>query len=99
MATLPSRLYVDCDTGLDDALALAFLGACPEVELVAAGSVHGNVGAGQAALNTRYVLDRTGPTQVPVFTGASRPLVRAPARISARHAPDGLGGLGPGRCR
>lgn len=95
MAAVPSRLYVDCDTGLDDALALAFLGACPEVELIATGSVHGNVGSARAALNTRFVLDRSGSSRVPVFTGAARPLVRAPARINARHAPDGLGGLAP----
>lgn len=93
MSDIPLRLFVDCDTGLDDALALAFLGGSPEVELLAAGSVHGNVGSARAAQNTRMVLARTGSAHVPVFQGAVRPLLPATPRISARHAPDGLGGL------
>ncbi|MBN9629529.1 MAG: nucleoside hydrolase, partial [Actinobacteria bacterium] len=36
-------LYFDCDTGIDDSVALAYLLASPEVDLVGIGTVSGNV--------------------------------------------------------
>ena len=45
-------VYFDCDTGIDDALALAYLMASPEIRLVGIGTVSGNIDARQAAVNT-----------------------------------------------
>lgn len=90
MATTP--VFVDVDTGLDDALALALLSRTPDVEIVGVGTVAGNVPIGFATENTLRVLSWCDAEQVPVYRGASRPLV-APYQDAAHvHGGDGLGG-------
>ena len=90
MATTP--VFVDVDTGLDDALALALLSRTPDVSIVGVGTVAGNVPVGFSTENTLRVLSWCGAEQVPVYRGASRPLV-APYQDAAHvHGGDGLGG-------
>ena len=87
-------LYFDCDTGVDDALALAYLLASPEVELVGIGSVSGNTDAAQAARNTLDLLALAGRPEVPVAVGAHDPLVGAYAGGAPEvHGANGIGGV------
>jgi purine nucleosidase len=74
--TIPARqaVYFDCDTGIDDSLALAFLLASPTIDLVGVGTVSGNVSALQAAHNTLNLLHLAGRDDVPVAVGAHDPL-------------------------
>ncbi len=51
---------IDCDPGVDDALALALALASPELDLRAITTVHGNVPARQAVRNARRVLSFLG---------------------------------------
>lgn len=44
---MPTRIVLDVDTGVDDAVALAFAVIDPRIELVAVTCVNGNVGAAQ----------------------------------------------------
>jgi len=67
-------VYFDCDTGIDDALALAYLMASPEIELAGIGSVSGNIDARTAARNTLDLLAMGGVHTVPVAVGAMDPL-------------------------
>lgn len=67
-------VYFDCDTGIDDALALVYLMASPEIELVGIGTVSGNIGSEQAAVNTLDLLAMGGMDGVPVAVGARQPL-------------------------
>ena len=69
----PHPLYLDCDTGVDDALALAYLLAFPEVDLVGIGTVSGNVSAARAARNTLDLLGLAGRGDVPVAVGEHHP--------------------------
>lgn len=85
------RLLIDCDTGIDDALMLLYLAASPEAEIVAVGSVHGNIPAMLAAENSRRVLERAGLDRVPVAVGAARPLVQPLEMAVDVHGRDGLG--------
>jgi purine nucleosidase len=62
-------LYVDCDTGIDDALALGLLLATPSVTLAGIGTVDGNTTAVQAAVNTSGLLALAGRESVPVSVG------------------------------
>lgn len=73
MSTEAQPLYLDCDTGVDDALAVAYLLASPQVRLVGVGSVHGNVSAEQGARNTLDLLALAGVSDVPVAVGAVDP--------------------------
>lgn len=65
---------LDCDTGVDDALALLYLLAHPQVNLVGVSTVSGNVTAAQAGQNTLNLLALAGFPQVPVAVGAMDPL-------------------------
>src|SRR5204863_7040660 len=62
-------IIVDCDTGIDDSLALLYACASPEAELIAATCVAGNVDARQVAENTRAVLELAGRPDVEVALG------------------------------
>lgn len=88
------RVVVDCDTGVDDAIALLYLAATPGTEIIAAGSVHGNVGAELAAANTLRVLEVAGLEDVPVPVGAARPLAQPLQTAEVVHGDDGLGNIG-----
>ncbi|MDQ2724520.1 MAG: nucleoside hydrolase [Actinomycetota bacterium] len=90
MPDLP--IVVDCDTGVDDALALLYLTRQPEVDIVAAGCVHGNVPVAAVARNTLQVLALAGRADIPVAVGAARPLAQALHTSEAVHGGDGLGG-------
>ena len=88
------KLHLDCDTGIDDALAILYL-AKTSVELMSVSAVHGNVSVSQAASNCQYVLGLAGYTDVPVRIGAARPLVEEPHYAASVHGEDGLAGIGP----
>lgn len=93
--TIP--VYLDCDTGIDDTLALGHLLASPNADLVGVGTVHGNIDAAGAAENTLRLLalaGRTGGGAVPVAVGAPEPLVGEFAGGAvAVHGADGIGGV------
>jgi len=73
--TSPRPIYFDCDTGIDDALALAYLLASPEIEIAGIGTVSGNTDSARAAVNTLDLLALAGRPGVPVAVGAHDPLV------------------------
>jgi len=87
----PVPLILDVDTGVDDALAILLALASPEVTLVAATTVMGNVGIEQTTENTLAVLELCGYTDVEVARGASRPLVRDHLAFPVVHGERGLG--------
>lgn len=89
------NLLVDCDTGVDDALMLLDLAGNPDANIVAVGSVHGNVQARRAAINSRYVLDLVGLDHVPSAVGSWRPLAQPLHIAEYVHGPFGLGGFEP----
>lgn len=99
MATAAMPVVLDVDTGVDDALALAFAVASPELDLVAVTTLAGNVDVTRTTANTLAVLDWLGAGDVPVHRGASRPLARPHVDAAFVHGTDGLGnaGLPPGR--
>ena len=92
MTPSPTPVYLDCDTGIDDALALGYLLASPAANLVGVGSVHGNVSASGGAENTRRLLAMAGRTDIPVTVGAVDPLVGSFAGGAVNvHGQDGVG--------
>jgi len=85
------RVVVDTDTGIDDAMALVWLATRPGVEIVAAGSTHGNCRADQAALNALRVLEACGRGSVPVAVGLPGPVAGDATFATHVHGGDGLG--------
>lgn len=88
--TMPRRkVIIDCDTGVDDALALVL--CLKNLEVVGITTVGGNVGLANTQRNTRYVTEVTGYPQVPVFAGYDRPMLVPLQDASYVHGAGGLG--------
>ncbi len=89
MARVP--LLIDCDTGIDDALALLYACASPEAEIAGVSCVAGNVELPHVVRNTLAVLELAGREDIEVAVGREAPIAR-PLRIADdTHGPTGLG--------
>ncbi|MGV0344052.1 nucleoside hydrolase [Corynebacterium lehmanniae] len=66
------KLILDVDTGIDDALAIAYALASPELDLIGVTCTYGNVEVDQAVRNSLAILELFGRTDVPVFAGPQR---------------------------
>ncbi|ULE33735.1 nucleoside hydrolase [Mycobacterium sp. IDR2000157661] len=87
--TLP--VLADVDTGVDDAMALAYLFASAEAEVVGIASTAGNVPVQQVCHNNLGLLELCRMTDVPVSKGAEQP-VSSPLRTAEdTHGPEGVG--------
>lgn len=84
-------VFADVDTGVDDALALAYLLASQEAELVGIASTAGNVPVQQVCTNNLGLLELCGVTGVPVSKGAEQPLSIPLRTAEDTHGPQGLG--------
>lgn len=85
------KILADVDTGIDDAIALAYLVGEPDAELLAVTTTAGNTTAEQAAVNSAAVLQLCGRTDVEVAVGRPGPL-KVPLTITPEtHGPTGLG--------
>lgn len=96
MAQCLDRIIASMDTGVDDALALAYLlGSADECELSGVIASYGNVDANTAYANTRAVLDLFGRADIPVFLGSEHPswadAFIPDAGCAQFHGDDGLG--------
>src|SRR5699024_6494059 len=91
--SLTTRVFVDCDPGIDDAVALAYLSARLDVEIAGVGAVFGNSGVEVTTDNALRLLELYGRPEVPVAWGASRPLVQPPRLAPHVHGVNGLGGV------
>jgi purine nucleosidase len=80
-STGAKRVIIDCDPGIgpgldaDDALAILFVLASPELELDGVTTIFGNVEVGRATENALRTLEAAGRQDVPVAQGMSVPLI------------------------
>ncbi len=88
-----AKIILDCDPGLDDAIALLLAHGSPEIELLAVTTVGGNQTLDKVTRNALAVAAVAGITGVPFAAGCDRPLVR-PIRVAGEvHGDSGLGGV------
>ena len=89
----PHKVIYDTDPGVDDAMALYFAMAHPDIELLGITTTFGNVTVAQAATNALYLTEIAGQP-IPVTQGVAAPwcmpVQAPPAHI---HGADGLGNL------
>ena len=83
-------MLLDCDTGVDDAVAILLCKYLNNLELVAATCVAGNVEVEKTTLNTLRVLELAGMTDIPVYSGAKQPLMGEQVIASHIHGNNGL---------
>jgi purine nucleosidase len=87
-------IVIDTDPGQDDAIAILFaLAAADQLDLLAITTVAGNVPVNSASRNARIVRDWANRTEVPVYAGCPRPLVRDLITASHVHGETGLEGV------
>ena len=89
---MAQKIILDCDPGIDDALAIAFAAGCPDLDLLGITTVAGNVGLPLTTANAQRVAEFVGIGDTPVTPGAAAPLLRDPIDARLIHGDSGLGG-------
>jgi purine nucleosidase len=87
---VPRDFLIDTDTASDDAVALIMALRAPEVRVVAITTVAGNVPVTQSTRNALYTVELCA-ADVPVYSGADKPLLRPYQNATWFHGRDGLG--------
>lgn len=84
-------VILDVDTGIDDAWALAYAAASPRLDILGITTVFGNADLDTTTRNTLLMLELL-TRDIPVYRGASRPLIREwTGPVPAFHGHNGLG--------
>ena len=85
------KLIIDTDPGIDDAMAILYAIAAPEIDLLGLTTVFGNVTTPKATRNALYLLEQAG-IEIPVAEGLHRPRIGPPfPPTSAVHGAEGFG--------
>ena len=85
------KVIIDCDPGIDDALAIILALKSKEIEVVGITTVSGNVESLQGAKNALKVLKLLGRLDIPVYLGEGKPVKRELVTAQDTHGEDGLG--------
>lgn len=89
-------IIIDTDPGVDDAMAIAYALAHPDLELLGLTTVFGNTNVDATTRNAVWLLDCFGAHDVDVSRGAATPLVQAPLpHAEFVHGADGIGNQYP----
>ena len=86
------KLILDCDPGIDDAVAMALALASPELDVRGITVCHGNVPLERTSVNALAMLALLGK-DIEVYAGASGPLMRSGISAADVHGATGLGGI------
>jgi inosine-uridine nucleoside N-ribohydrolase len=92
-AAAPRRIILDCDPGVDDALAIFLALRSPELKIEAITPVSGNVPLSFTLPNALRLVEIAGRPDVPVAGGAATPLIRRLVTAHYVHGENGLGGV------
>lgn len=87
------KVIIDCDPGIDDALAIMLACRSPELEILGITIVSGNINGYQCAENALQILKVMNRLDIPVYLGATQPLLRDMVVAEETHGSDGLGGV------
>ncbi|XP_023667126.1 inosine-uridine preferring nucleoside hydrolase-like isoform X1 [Paramormyrops kingsleyae] len=88
---MAKKLLVDVDCGVDDAQAIMMALAVPDVQILGVTCVHGNTTTENVCKNVLRVLKACCKLEIPVFRGASKPILGITRNASYFHGVDGLG--------
>lgn len=88
------KVIIDTDCGSDDAMAIAMALNEPGIEIVLITTVHGNVTARQATVNTLTTIEYANTYEPPVYMGCEKPLLRDSCFAYETHGNDGMGDIG-----
>jgi inosine-uridine nucleoside N-ribohydrolase len=90
-AHMTKKIILDTDPGIDDAMAILFAEAHPDVELMGITTVYGNATIDNATHNALYLKQKFGMNAI-VAKGADKPLIKAPVGATVVvHGEEGFG--------
>ena len=88
------QVIIDCDPGQDDAVALFLAMSSPdELDVVGITTVAGNVPLTLTERNARMMCDIARRSDIPVFAGCERPIMRDPITAEYIHGATGIDGV------
>ncbi len=91
--TLPVKMIIDTDPGIDDAMAIFYAAGAPEIDLIGLTTVFGNVRVDQSTRNALALLEMLN-LNIPVAGGALQPKDMPPLPLAHWiHGQEGLGDL------
>ena len=85
------KMILDLDTGIDDAFALAYAIAHPDIELIGVTGTYGNVTIEQGMANTQALLTLLGQPDVPVYAGRAIEGFKVSQASARIHGSNGVG--------
>ena len=85
-------IIIDCDPGVDDAIALMLALTSSELTVMAITVVAGNVPLALTQRNARQICELLGRSDIPIYAGCPRPLVRSLITAENVHGKTGLDG-------
>ena len=88
----PLPIIIDTDPGQDDAVAILLALASPELEVLGITAVAGNAPLALTQANARKICELAGRSDVKVYPGAVRPLLRPLQTAEEVHGKTGLDG-------
>jgi len=87
-------IIIDCDPGQDDAINLLLAMSSPdELDILGITAVAGNVPLALTERNARLMCDIAGRSDIPVFAGCSKPMVRDLITAEHVHGTTGIDGV------
>lgn len=87
-------IIIDCDPGQDDAICLLLAMSSPdELDILGVTTVAGNVPLALTQRNARQVCDIAGRSDVSVYAGCSKPMVRDLVTAEHVHGKTGIDGI------
>ncbi len=90
---MTKKIILDCDPGHDDAVAILLAVGNPEIDLLGVTTVGGNQSLDKVTYNARAVLEKAHATDIPVYAGCDRPLIRPQEVAASIHGETGLDGV------
>lgn len=87
------KIIIDTDCGIDDAVAIMIAVAYKEIEILGITTVSGNTDIENVNKNVLRLLRFLGKDNIPVFRGASLPLIQGPVRCKDVHGENGFGNI------
>ena len=92
-----TKMIIDCDTGIDDALAITYILSNPDIELLGVTTTFGNIPVEMSVKNSLLIAENFGRNDVRVFKGAehgwTKPVyVREPV-LDRVHGKNGIGNV------
>ena len=89
----PRDIIIDTDPGQDDAVAIFLALASAELRVLGITAVAGNVPLALTVRNARIVCETANRSDIPVYAGCDRPLLRPLVTAEEVHGNTGLDGI------